>query len=247
MTNVAIAVLYFVLMAEFTPKKLSLDKLLFSCRCCNNECTNHRIYLFGDKSREEGLVSAIKMFTGIEISEDDDFPKFICRNCSGKISTLLKKVDQFKNVCVETEENQKVQLTSARYKRGRKENAATEVETSPVSVQAAKKRSTETNSTSRQSLQKRFQKIVPKPVQIAPKSSTAPNPLSISCLPETRNIPKPPRKLPELRRQQPNISEEIAILSKSGLSSIKVRQKYPTLLFCACPKIYYVVDNSAKI
>ena len=29
MTNVAIAVLYFVLMAEFTPKKLSLDKLLF--------------------------------------------------------------------------------------------------------------------------------------------------------------------------------------------------------------------------
>ena len=46
MTNVAIAVLYFVLMAEFTPKKLSLDKLLFSCRCCNNECTNHRIYLF---------------------------------------------------------------------------------------------------------------------------------------------------------------------------------------------------------
>ena len=40
MTNVAIAVLYFVLMAEFTPKKLSLDKRLFSCRCCNNERTN---------------------------------------------------------------------------------------------------------------------------------------------------------------------------------------------------------------
>lgn len=82
-------------MAEVTPRKRACCSVELLCRCCGVKTeTNRRIYLFG---KDDGILEAIKEFAGREISEDDEFSKYVCRSCTTKILTIKKKVNQFRN------------------------------------------------------------------------------------------------------------------------------------------------------
>ena len=70
-------------MATNTPKKKSSDIILTSSRCCNGDVGDYRIYLFGKKAAKEGIVAAIIALTEIDVSEEDELPKYICRSCAG--------------------------------------------------------------------------------------------------------------------------------------------------------------------
>ena len=80
-------------MATDTPKKKSSDIYLTSCRCCNDDVGNYQTYLFGKKAAKEveKIVAAIIALTEIDVSEEDELPKYICCYCAGKISNLKNK------------------------------------------------------------------------------------------------------------------------------------------------------------
>ncbi len=48
-------------MADETPKMRAYDKSLHVCRCCGVS-TNQRVFLFGQKARNEGILTAIHGF-----------------------------------------------------------------------------------------------------------------------------------------------------------------------------------------
>ena len=55
-----------LVMADETLKKRAYDKSLHVCRCCGVS-TNQRVYLFGQKARNEGILTAIQEFAKKEI------------------------------------------------------------------------------------------------------------------------------------------------------------------------------------
>ena len=113
-------------MATDTPKKKSSDIYLTSCRCCNDDVGNYQTYLFGKKAAKEveKIVAAIIALTEIDVSEEDELPKYICCYCAGKISNLKNKVDEFKKVCQESVTKQREELEFGNVKRGRNDETA---------------------------------------------------------------------------------------------------------------------------
>ncbi len=219
-------------MASSTPTKSVSDKILNLCRCCNNE-NARRVSLYGCKSKNECLVEAIVRFTQLDISEDDDFSKWICRSCLTKIQTLKKNVDEFKALCEETVQKQKKELANARTKRGRKNgDSATQSEAeSPIASQvntSMPKRSRISESRASRSLCGMFQAIAPKPSS-TPHSSSNPSSLQLSeaqSLSSTRLRRPLPASFPGTHTTasglQPEDSEEVSLLSTCGLQALKV-------------------------
>ena len=77
-----------------TPTK-RYSKVEYSvCRTCNANIIfkNHLLDLFGIKSTEEGIVSTLKKFCGLKITQGDGFPTRICRSCYVKVSKFLEFV-----------------------------------------------------------------------------------------------------------------------------------------------------------
>ena len=75
------------------------------------------------------------MLTEIDVSEEDELPKYICRSCAGKISNLKNKVDKFMIVCQVSVTKQREELELGNVKPGRKDETADEspsVELAPI-------------------------------------------------------------------------------------------------------------------
>ena len=145
--------------------------------CCNGDVGDYRIYLFGKKAAKEGIVAAIIALTEIDVSEENELPKYICCSCAGKISNLKNKVDEFKKVCQDSATKQREELEFGNVKGGRNDET---VHKSPSVVIAPKKTRTSDSRTSR-SLQGSSQSIAPKPWTF----NTIPNALLSS------NCPRP--------------------------------------------------------
>lgn len=203
-------------MATTTPKKKVFE--ILSCRCCNSDAEPKlRFHLFGKNYTAEGFVNAIKQLTGIEVAEDDDYSNHICRNCATSIPKLFKKWYDFKTKCEETVSKQRDELCSVRSKRVHKpDDDLQSEEQSPLPQQPSKRPSFEKR-VAPQSLENRFRKIAPKPA--AP--SRLKHHLDADVLQTTsanlmqenqyKRVPLPP------------LSDELTIISKSGLLGIKVK------------------------
>ena len=190
-------------MATATPKKKVCETIINACRCCNVDTNTQeiRVDLFGKKSLNEGLVNAIEQLASIKISKEDKLSRYICRTCARKIPVLYKNVTEFKKICTETAKKQLEKANDVREKRGRKDDSL-EVEHSPL-PQSAPKRALMENPV-RQSLEERFRTIAPKPQLQAPTTSLPPEHVTSS---HDAHLPH---------------SEEVAVLSESGLFGIKV-------------------------
>ena len=105
-------------MAKLTPIKVVEKYDLNACRCCGL-ADKHRLYLFGDKSKSEGILKAFNEVTGFTDCEDS--VSFLCRSCYAKVSNIVKKICELKSVFEEWERKRKVDNESLRYKRGHKE------------------------------------------------------------------------------------------------------------------------------
>ena len=197
-------------MAETTPRKKVSDNIIDSCRCCNSVTDPHRrLGLFGKKSLNEGLVAAIKQLSGIVVSEEDMLSNFICRTCANSIPNLSKRVTQFRNKCTDTEKKQREKIASTREKRGRKNNPE-EVEQSPR--QPAKKALIEKRVA--RSLEEGLRRIAPKPGQ---RLFAVPSPPT-----STFDVQPPLQHHSTHHPAEPPLTEDLAIISKSGLLGIKV-------------------------
>ena len=67
----------------------------YVCRCCNSSFANNPVDLFGAKSERENLLRTVVIVTGLSVSESDDLPRKICRNCYIR----LKQFSEFKDLC----------------------------------------------------------------------------------------------------------------------------------------------------
>ena len=107
-----------------TPKKAatcnSRKNNLKKCRCCNNSISenNHPVYLFGSKSKREGILDGLKSLCdhSEEIQEDDGLPQFICKPCVAKIGNYKK----LRCVARATETANRAEFKCERFKRGGK-------------------------------------------------------------------------------------------------------------------------------
>lgn len=220
-------------MASCTPKKSVSDKILNLCRCCN--CENaRRVPLYGDKSKEEGLVKIIVRFAQLDISENDNFSKWVCRSCAMKISALRKKIDEFKSLCIETMKKQKEELESARMKRGRKDCESPNTSSQVASLNVPK-RSRVSEHRAARSLAGMFQSIAPKPsctqsqcsssVQLTPSQ-----PDSNSGQQRTLPASYPKTSQTTANRLKPadseEVTEEVSLLSTCGLQALKVTKAF---------------------
>ena len=125
----------------------------------------------------------------------------ICCTCAWKIPVLYKNVTEFKKRCTETAKKQLEKANDIREKRGRKDDSL-EVEHSPL-PQSAPKRALMQNP-GQQSLEERFRTIAPTPQLQAPTMSLRPEHVTSS---HDAHLPH---------------TEEVAVLSESGLFGIKV-------------------------
>ena len=94
-------------MVDETPKKRACDKSFDVCRCCSVKI-NQRVYLFGQKARNDGILNAIEEFTKKEILEDDEFSKFVCCSCAAKLITIKKKMGKFRKLYIKSENLKKI-------------------------------------------------------------------------------------------------------------------------------------------
>ena len=212
-----------------TPKKSVSEKISNCCRCCSTDKTSNRVNLYGDKSKEEHIVSTIYRLTGITLKESDHFSTWICRSCALKISTLKKKVDELKTVFDETTRKQEEEFATSRSKRGRRETQTLPQSptSSPTSLPMPK-RTRITESRASQSLEKRFQAIDPRPIHSQPPNLLSGNDLQSTNAQQRRTLPA---SFPRSKESQPTNSsppvqsEEFILLSTCGLPALKVNYK----------------------
>ena len=104
-------------MADKTPVKPLPQPLSHSeqyvCRYCNSSFANNPVDLFGAKSERENLLRIVVNVTGLSVSESDDLPRKICRNCHIR----LKQFSEFKDLCQKSRTQQE---SSVRHKREKK-------------------------------------------------------------------------------------------------------------------------------
>jgi hypothetical protein len=204
-------------MAATTPRKKVFE--ILSCRCCNsNTEPKRRFHLFGDHATAEGFVNAIKQLTGIEVAEDDDYSNHICRNCATSIPKLFKRWYDFKTKCEETVSKQRDELCSVRSKRIHKPDDDVQAEEqSPLPQQPSKRPSLEKRVVP-QSLENRFRKIAPKPAAPSRLQHHPDADVLQTTSANLRMQGNQYRRLP-----LPPLSDELTIISKSGLLGIKVK------------------------
>ena len=151
-------------MAKLTPIKVVEKYDLNACRCCGL-ADKHRLYLFGDKSKSEGILKAFKKVTGFTDCEDS--VSFLCRSCYAKVSNIVKKICELKSVFEEWERKRKVDNESLRYKRGHKEGDSPKqddlVNTASPVRHVVKKAMATTPPSTKINLFSRLQRIAPKP------------------------------------------------------------------------------------
>ena len=218
-------------MASSTPKKSVSEKISNLCRCCSSDNTSHRVHLYGAKSEQMDLVSAIFRLTGIKILENDNFSKWVCRSCTLKIDSLRKKLSEFKTVCEETARKQEEEFATSRSKRGRKDTQP--LHTSPMPSPSAlpgPKRTRMAESSASRSLAECFQAIAPNLADSQPLNSlSGSNPQSPTIQINPRQAPRTlPVSFPQTNKQDQTIncppaaqSEENALFSTCGLQALK--------------------------
>lgn len=216
-------------MAEVTPRKRACCSVELLCRCCGVKTeTNRRIYLFG---KDDGILEAIKEFAGREISEDDEFSKYVCRSCTTKILTIKKKVNQFRELFIHSENLQRNIPKSERFKRGRKlevcfdnlESQNRNVKRTRVQIAAVFQRSLSGNCItgfSRDESQR--SSINGNDLACLPQQSTVSN--NLTCKSPRRN-----RRVLAARFQQVAPKRSTVIASNMNIQSLNNLQNEPTV------------------
>lgn len=215
-------------MASYTPTKSVSEKILNLCRCCNTK-NARRVNLYGESSKEKGLVEAIVSLTQIEISETDNFSNWICRSCATKVETLKNNVDMFKALCKNTKKEQEKELSSARTKRCRKNSDTTTKSPtySPVVSQSMEpKRHKISESRTSRSLAGIYGAIAPKRLLNTQSPNVRPrlqldDPWPPSNSSQRRQLPESVSRETDIRPETVD-SEEFSFLSTCGLQTLKV-------------------------
>ena len=99
-----------------TPRKSVVKFTRNQCVACNNvvDDQHHPVLVFGKVGSEEDISGKFDYVTGMQLKENDEFPKKICVPCKNK---LLSAVN-FKLLCVSSRKDQELVLKE-RVKRGR--------------------------------------------------------------------------------------------------------------------------------
>ena len=86
------------------------------CVACNRDIDDqcHPVLVFGKAAAKEDIAGKFENVTGIQLKENDEFPKKICVPCKTKLLSAIS----FKLLCVNSRKDQELRLKE-RIKRGR--------------------------------------------------------------------------------------------------------------------------------
>ena len=93
-------------MAEFTtpdttPTKVAERKE--NCRRCCNTNDNLCVYIYGEKSKSDWILIALKQFTRNESPESDELSSYLWRSCVNRVLHIKSKIKELKSLFEESE------------------------------------------------------------------------------------------------------------------------------------------------